>query len=150
MRAALPRCLSLGLLGALVALVFGVRCFGGVTVKQNVSPGATSWPGSPVVSTMLNPASSATVGDSFNSANTNISQTFTVNCGTFTLQSISIYAGGGSGTGGSTNLVLKLFDLGLQTAPSPSPYAGSIVGGNLFGGGAGLSVSYTSQPNGVL
>jgi len=153
MRAALRRCGGLGLFGALAALFLGVRCFGGVTVKQNVSPGATSWPGSPVISTMLNPASSATVGESFNGGtggNTNLSQTFTVNCGTFTLQSISLYAGGGSGTGGSTNLVLKLFDLGLETAPFPSPYAGNIVGGNLFGGGAGLSVSYTNQSNGVL
>ncbi len=127
-------------------------CFGGVIVTQNVSPGATSWPGTPMVSTLSNP-SSASVGESFNGGtggNTNLSQTFTVAGGNFTLQTISIYAGGGSGTGAGTNLVLKLFDLGTQTAPNPSPYTASIVGGNLFGGGAGLSINYTNQANGIL
>ena len=53
----------------------------GVTVTQNVSPGATSWPGSPILATVSNPASQATTGESFNGGtggNTNISQTFTI------------------------------------------------------------------------
>src|SRR5438270_6971587 len=84
-------------------------CRAGVVVKQNISPGATSWPGAPTTSTMANPSSSATVSESFNGGggNTNLSQTFIVSGGNFTLQSISIYAGGGTGTGGATNLVLK-------------------------------------------
>ena len=104
----------------------------GVVVSQNVAPGATSWPGSPMIATLANPAGQATVGESFNSGGgcTNDGQTFTVTGGDFTLQTISLYAGGGTGTGAGTNLVLKLFDLGTQTAPSPNPYTASIPGGN--------------------
>jgi len=126
-------------------------CRAGVVVNQNVSPGATSWPGSPTISTMANPSATATVIESFNDGggNTNLSQTFTVTSGC-TLQTIDIYAGTGSGTGTGTNLGLKLYDLGIQTAPNPSPYTASIVGANLLGSGAGLSVSYVSQTAGVL
>jgi uncharacterized repeat protein (TIGR03803 family) len=139
------------ILAAVFLLCFVLPCPAGVIVKQNVSPGATNWPGLPTISTLANPAT-ASVSESFNGAggNTNLSQTFKVVSGDFTLQAISIYAGGGSGTGAGTNLVLKLFDLGNQTAPNPSPYTASILGGNLLGNGAGLSVSYTSQANGIL
>jgi uncharacterized repeat protein (TIGR03803 family) len=133
-------------------LLFSTQfCPAGVVVSQNVSPGATSWPGSPSISTMANPSATATVIESFNGGggNTNLSQTFTVTSGCV-LQTIDIYAGTGSGTGTGTNLVLKLYDLGIQTAPNPSPYTASIVGANLLGSGAGLSVSYVSQTAGVL
>jgi uncharacterized repeat protein (TIGR03803 family) len=141
---------SVGCFIALWCMVWVARA--DVVVKQNVSPGATNWPGAPIVSTMSNPSGSATVAESFNGGggNTNISQTFTVVGGSFTLQTISIYAGGGTNTGPAANLGLNLFDLGAQTAPNPSPYTASIAGPNLFGGGAGLSVSYTNQANGIL
>jgi len=121
----------------------------GVTVIQNVAPGATSWPGSPLIQTVANPAAEVAVGESFNAVGgcTNYAQTFTVTGSNFTLQAISIYAGGGTGTGAGTNITLRLFDLGPQTAPNPSPYA---AGGDLFNSGNGLSISYTPQPLGVL
>jgi glucuronoarabinoxylan endo-1,4-beta-xylanase len=139
------------------ALVLGILlpisvAFSGVTVVQNVSPGATSWPGSPIISTVANPSSSSVI-ESFNGGtggNTNLSQTFTMTAANSTLQTIDLYAGQGSGTGSGTNLVLKLFDLGTQTAPNPSPYTASIVGPNLLGSGSGLSVTYTPQANGIL
>lgn len=122
----------------------------GVTVTQNVSPGATSWPGSPILSTVSNPSSQATIGESFNGGiggNTNLSETFTITTTNYTLQTIDLYVGGGSGTGTGTNITLNLFDLGSQTAPNPSAYVG---GANLLGSGAGLPVSYNNQANGVL
>ncbi len=125
----------------------------GVTVAQNVSVGATAWPGSPIISTVSDPSSQATVSEEFggpSTANTNLSETFTIITTNFTLQTIDIYAGGGTGTGPGTNLTLNLYDLGAQTAPNPSSYTASITGGNLFRSGAGLPVSYTSQGAGVL
>src|SRR5881394_1363402 len=94
-------------------------CIAGVTVIQNSSPGATSWPGSPLVSTVSNPSIEATVAESFNGGggNTNLSQTFTITTTNYTLQSISLFAGAGTGTGAGTNLLLRLYDLGIQTAP---------------------------------
>jgi hypothetical protein len=155
------KCLHLGfwsffgiwslVLGVFISVTFTPSARGGVTVTENVAPGATSWPGSPIISTVVNP-SSASVIESFNGGggNTNLSETFTVMAGNFTLQTIDLYAGTGSGTAPGTNLVLRLFDLGAQTAPNPSSYAASIVGANLLGGGAGLSVSYVSQAAGIL
>ena len=118
-------------------------CRAGVTVTQNVSPGATSWPGSPFISTMSNPNTTATVPESFNSANTSIGQTFTVTTTNYVLQTIDVYAGVGSGG----TITLNLYDLGSQTAPNPSSYSGNV---NLLGSGSGLSVSYVTQPYGVL
>jgi glucuronoarabinoxylan endo-1,4-beta-xylanase len=66
------------------------------------------------------------------------------------LQTIDLYVGGGSGTGAGTNLTLNLFDLGSQTAPNPSPYTASVIGGNMLGSGAGLAINYASQANGIL
>ncbi len=138
---------SLGALAALLMTPWTARA--GVTVLQNVSPGATNWPGSPLISTPANP-STATTGESFNSSNTNISQTFTITTTNYTLQTIDLYVGGGSGTGTGTNITLNLYDLGAQTAPNPNPYTSSILGANLLGSGSGLSITYHSQANGVL
>ena len=115
----------------------------GITVVENVSPGAKSWPGSPIISTVSNPTNQATVPESFNSANTTISETFTVTTTNYILQTIDIYAG--SGNGGT--VTLNLYDLGSQTAPNPSPYTTGI---NLLGSGSGFSVTYVNQPYGVL
>ena len=83
-----------------------------------------------------------------------MAQTFTILTTNYVLQQISIYAGGGSGTGAGTNLVLRLHDLGFQTGPDPAPYGGATpnetVVGNLLGAGAGLAVTYTNQTNGIL
>src|SRR6185295_14881238 len=136
------------LLFSLVTSISRVQA--GVSVTQNVSPGATSWPNAPILVTLTNPAVQGTVGESFNSAGgcTNYGQTFTITTTNYTLQTISLYAGPGSGTGTGTNVILNLYDLGSQTAPNPSPYSPS---SNLFGGGSGLSInlSGTSQ-NAIL
>jgi glucuronoarabinoxylan endo-1,4-beta-xylanase len=136
------------LMDASVVLVT-LSCPAGVTVTQNVAPGATSWPGSPIIQTVTNPAVQVAVGESFNAVGgcTNYTQTFTGTGTDYTLQTISIYAGGGTGTGGGTNLTLRLFDLGTQTAPNPSPYS---PGSDLFNSGNGLAITYTPQTVGVL
>src|SRR5450756_2413923 len=126
-----------------------VPCPAGVIVTENVSPGATSWPAGPLISSVTNPAAQTSVGESFNAVGgcTNYCQTFTITTTNYTLQTISIYAGAGTGTGAGTNITLRLFDLGTQTAPNPSPYA---PGGDLFNSGNGLSITYTPQTVGVL
>jgi uncharacterized repeat protein (TIGR03803 family) len=125
-----------------------VSCPAGV-VTQNSSSGATNWPGNPLVMTVTNPASQTSVGEGFNAVGgcTNYCETFTVAATNYTLQAISIYAGGGTGTGTGTNLTLRLFDLGTQAAPNPSPYS---PGTDLFNSGGGLSVTCTPQTSGVL
>jgi glucuronoarabinoxylan endo-1,4-beta-xylanase len=140
-------------LGLLVLALLPPPSHAGVTVAQNVSVGATIWPGSPIISTVSDPSSQATVSEEFggpSTANTNLSETFTITTTNYTLQTIDIYAGGGTGTSPSATLTLNLYDLGTQTAPNPSPYTASIAGANLFGSGAGLPVSYSSQTAGVL
>ncbi len=140
------------ILAAIVLLSFPVHA--GVTVVQNVAPGATSWPPTPVLSTMANP-SSATIQQSFtNSGRTSLGQTFTITGTNYTLQQIDIYAGNGTGNGPGTNLFLRLFDLGFQTSPEPAPYGGvtpnETISANLFGSGNGLGIAYAPQANGIL
>jgi subtilisin family serine protease len=136
------------------ALALALMCSpakAGVTVVQNISPGATNWPGVPLISTVTNPAS-ASVSESFSGAggNTNMSETFTVVATNYLLQTIDLYAGGGTGTGAGSNLTLNLYDLGPQTAPNPSNYTAAISGGNLLGSVAGLPISYYGHANGIL
>ena len=140
---------SLIIVSVLAGMVFHMSSLAGVVVTQNVSSGATNWPGSPIIQTVANPASQTSVGESFNGGGgcTNYAETFTITTTYYTLQTISIYAGGGTGTGNGTNLTLRLFDLGTQTAPNPNPYA---PGTDLFNSGNGLSISYTPQTTGVL
>src|SRR5580692_11091348 len=130
-------------------LLFAILCQAGVTVTENVAPGATSWPGSPVIVSLTNPAGQTSVGESFNSVGgcTNYAQTFTITATNYTLQAISIYGGGGTGTATGTNLSLHLFDLGSQTAPNPQTYT---AGTDLFNSGTGLTIAYTAQTVGVL
>jgi hypothetical protein len=133
-----------------VCVLLPVICSAGVVVTQNVAPGATSWSGSPLIQTVTNPASQTSVGESFNPESfrgTNYGQTFTITTTNYTLQTISIYAGAGTGTGAGTNIMLRLFDLGTQTAPNPSPYT---PGSDLFNSGNGLSITYNPQTAGVL
>ncbi|HKO18222.1 MAG TPA: hypothetical protein VJU82_04985 [Acidobacteriaceae bacterium] len=121
--------------------------FAGVTVTENLGPGATSWPGGPLIQTVSNPSSQLVVGESFGAA-TNISETFTVpGPNNYSLQTIYLYVGGGTGTTATATVTLNLYDLGGRVAPNPSSYGPGL---NLFGGGKGLAVSYTPQPNGLL
>src|SRR5215467_5584832 len=145
---------------ALTLLVTGLSAHGAVTVVQNSGPGATSWPPTPIISTMPNPSSANTTQTFTNvlagttNNPSNFSQTFTITSTNYLLQSILIYAGGGTGTGVGTNITLNLYELGFQVAPNPTPYnrAGykDILGGNLFGSGSGLPISYSNQANGIL
>lgn len=117
----------------------------GVTVTQNVSPGATTWPGTPLFTTLTNPVAQATVAETFTSGggNTNHSQTFSVptNC---ILTRINVYAGGGS----NSTMRLKLLDLGTGlVAPNPSSYT---AGTDMLGAGAGLTFTYNNQAIAVL
>jgi uncharacterized repeat protein (TIGR03803 family) len=98
---------------------------------------------------VTNPASQTSVGESFNAVGgcTNYCQTFKVTATNYILQTISIYAGVGTGTGAATNIILRLFDLGNQTAPNPSAYT---PGTDLFNSGNGLAIAYSPQTAGVL
>ncbi len=135
--------------GIMLAGMICTSGIAGVVVNENVAANATNWPGSPLIYTMTNPAVQSTVGEGFNSAGgcTNYAETFTITTGTCSLQTISLYAGQGDGTGTGGPLMLRLFDLGTQTAPNPSAYT---PGTDLFNSGNGLSISYTPQTEGVL
>ncbi|HEY6401087.1 MAG TPA: hypothetical protein VI479_06745, partial [Blastocatellia bacterium] len=130
-----------------VVLMAGARGFAGVTVTQNVGPGATSWPGAPIISTLSNPSAQATVGESFGGA-TSYGQTFTIPPGAnYKLQTIYLYVGGGTGTTGAATITLNLYYLGARLAPNPNSYSPGV---DLFGSGAGLPITYTPQPNGLI
>jgi glucuronoarabinoxylan endo-1,4-beta-xylanase len=131
-------------------ILASAQAFAGVTVTQNAGPGATSWPATPLLSTVSNPSAQATVGESFAGGGgaTSYGQTFTPPAGNnYKLQTLYLYAGGGTGTSGSATLRLNLYYLGGRTAPNPNTYG---AGTDLFGAGAGLAVNYTPQSNGLL
>ncbi len=133
---------------ALGVLLSGASALAGVTVRQNVAPGATSWPGAPLVATVSNPTLQATIAEDFSAPATSCGQTFTIPGGSnYLLDTISLYAGGDNGTSVSAPVTLNLYDLGGQTAPNPQTYSSSA---NLLGGGNGLAITYTTQAAGVL
>jgi len=128
----------------------GAQALAGVTVTQNGGPGAASWPGTPILSSVTNPSAQATVGEGFagGGGSTSYGQTFTVPTGTNRrLETIYLYVGGGTGTTQSVPLRFNLYYLGGRIAPNPNAYTS---GADLFGSGAGLAISYTPQPNGLL
>jgi glucuronoarabinoxylan endo-1,4-beta-xylanase len=129
-------------------LLSGASAWAGVTVRQNVAPAPTSWPGAPIIATVSNPTSQATVAEDFSAPATSCGQTFTVPAGSnYLLDTICLYAGGDNGTSVSAPVTLNLYDLGGQTAPNPQTYSSSA---NLLGGGNGLAITYTTQAAGVL
>lgn len=133
--------------GICVSALLSAQALAGVTVTQNISPGATSWPATPIVSTLSNPSAQAAVGESFGGA-TSYGQTLTMPAGAdHRLDTIYLYVGGGSGTSAAATLTLNLYNLGGRTAPNPNAYN---PGSDLFGGGTGLAITYTAQSNGLL
>jgi glucuronoarabinoxylan endo-1,4-beta-xylanase len=119
----------------------------GVTVTQNIGPGATSWPDLAIIQTASNPSSQLVVGESFGAA-TSIAETFTVpGPDNYSLQTVYLYVGDGMGTSAAATITLNLYDLGGRVAPNPSSYSPGL---NLLGDGNGLPISYTAQPNGLL
>jgi glucuronoarabinoxylan endo-1,4-beta-xylanase len=130
-----------------IMILVALQAFAGVTVTENVGAGATSWPGTPVLKTVTNPASQLTVGESFSGA-TSYTETFTIPApNNYTLQTIYLYVGAGNGTTSSNKITLNLFDLGKVTAPNPSSYSAGV---NLLGDGNGLPITYTVQANGLM
>lgn len=134
-----------------LVIAFGLShlaAYAGVVVTQNLGPGATAWPATPIIKTLTNPSVEATVPESFSSC-TSYGQTFTIPAGgnNYTLQTIYLYAGDGTGTSPSATVTLNLYDLGGQTAPNPNPY---VAGQNKFGSGSGLSITYVPQSAGLL
>lgn len=132
---------------ALFMLLGAYPAFAGVTITQNTGPGATSWPATPLIQTVTNPAAQSIVGESFGAA-TSIAETFTVpGPDNYSLQTVYLYVGGGTGTSSTATVTLNLYDLGGRVAPNPSSYSPNF---SLLGGGLGLPISYTTQPNGLL
>ena len=132
---------------ALTIALAATPAWADVTVTQNLGPAATAWPDSPLIETVTNPSSQLVVGESFGAA-TSISETFTVpGANNYSLQTIYLYAGGGTGTTDTATVTLNLYDLGGRVAPNPSSYGPGL---NLLGGGRGVSISYTPQANGLL
>lgn len=139
--------LELILKSALIISMGTLPAFAGVTVTQNVGPGATAWPDTPLIQTVTNPAAQSIVGESFGAA-TSIAETFTVaGSDNYSLQTVYLYVGGGTGTSSTATVTLNLYDLGGRVAPNPSSYSPNF---SLLGGGKGLPISYTTQPNGLL
>jgi len=131
----------------LMIMLMAVPTFAGVTVTQNVGPGATTWPDTPLLQTVINPSSQLIVGESFGGA-TVLSETITVpGPNNYSLQTIYLYVGGGTGTTATATITLNLYDLGGRVAPNPSSYG---PGFNLFGQGSGLPIHYATQANGLL
>ena len=121
--------------------------FAGVTVTQNTGPSAISWPDTPLIQTVTNPGSQLVVGESFAAA-TSVAETFTIpGPSNYSLRTVYLYVGGGTGANEATRVTLNLYDLGGRIAPNPPSYSQNF---NLFGGGNGLAISYTPQPNGLL
>jgi O-glycosyl hydrolase len=134
--------------GLILFTLVGAHAFAGVTVTQNVGPGATNWPATPIVSTLSNPSAQATVGESFGGGSNSYGQTFTIPTGSDRrLESIYLYVGGGTGASSSATLTVNLYNLGGRAAPNPNAYNPS---SDLFNGGAGLAITYTPQANGLL
>lgn len=135
------------LIGSVLAWL-GSSAHAGITVQQNLGPGATSWPGSPLISTTSTPNSQSTVGESFSGATTSLGQTFTVPAGSnYTLETVYLYAGSGTGTSGPAPVTVNLYDLGAVTAPNPNAYPTNV---NLLGSGSGVAITYSSQTVGLL
>jgi len=138
--------LTLNTVFGLMVLV-AAPVFAGITVTQNIGPGATSWPDTSLIQTVIDPSSQSIVGESFSAA-TSIAETFTVPpLNNYSLRTVYLYVGGGTGTTGTTTVTLNLYDLGGRTAPNPPAYSPGL---NLLGGGNGLAITYATQPNGLL
>lgn len=135
-----PLLASLSIVGSLSA---------GVIVSQNTAPAASVWPGTPLVATVATPNTQAFVGESFNGGGgtTSYAQTLTVPAGAnYTLEALSLYAGGGTGTANAP-VRLNLYDLGGRGIAELSSYSPRR---NLLGAGEGLDIAYTAQNAGVL
>jgi hypothetical protein len=122
----------------------------GVTLTENTQPRPMQWPGSPVFSTMPDPATVALTNLSFNHGQgvSSLGQTFEVKADC-RLTRLDLFGGDGFGTDAKQPAALALYDLGPATglAADASTYA---VDANLLGAANGLSFTYTPQAAGIL
>ncbi|MFD2720365.1 glycoside hydrolase family 43 protein [Hymenobacter monticola] len=122
----------------------------GVTLTENTQPRPGQWPGSPVFSTMPNPATLALDNLSFNHKQgvSSLGQTFEVptDC---RLTRLDLFGGDGFGTDARQPVALALYDLGPAAglAADAPTYSTS---NNLLGSANGLNISYTPQAAGIL
>ena len=107
---------------------------------------AKRWPGNPELTTTDDPYYQVTYSQSFNGngGTSRIGQSFKVDSD-FTLESISLYIGGGYGTIEKNPVKIALYDLG--GGETPRFYSQSK---NLLGDENGLRINYTPQPKGVF
>jgi hypothetical protein len=122
----------------------------GVTLTENTQPRPTQWPGTPVFSTMPDPATVALDNLSFNHGPgvTSLGQTFEVKADC-RLTRLDLFGGDGFGTDAKQSVALALYDLGPAdgSAADASDYA---TGTNLLGATNGLNFNYTPQAAGIL
>jgi hypothetical protein len=130
---------------ALVTAAAPTTSSAGVAVTENLLPRPTQWPGTPLLSTLANPANAALDNISFNHGNgaASFGQTFQVKT-SCKLTRLDLFGGDGFGTDTKQPVTLALYDLGPQTNPAYTP------GTNLLGAGQGLAITYTPQPAGLL
>jgi hypothetical protein len=115
---------------ASMALLSGAQAFAGITVVAGTGPGATSWPGTPILSTLGNPSTNTGSNVNFGTTNTSMGQSFLIPAGaSYTLTSIYVFGT----TAGSSPINVSLYDLGTIAAPGPDSYTAT---GNIIGGGS--------------
>ena len=122
----------------------------GITLTENTQPRPAQWPGSPVFSTMPDPATAALDNLSFNHSKgvASLGQTFEVQADCH-LTRLNLFGGDGFGTDAKQPVTLALYDLGPTTglaADAPT----YVVGANLLGPANGLNITYTPQAAGIL
>lgn len=136
------------IVAGLIATLGCVPGFASISVTQNISPGATSWPSGALLQVGSNPSSQLTVGENFGSGVTSIGETFTTPTGSnYLLQTVYLYVGVGTGTSATAPLMVNLYDQGGQVAPNPATYN---TASNLLGSGNGVSIAYTPQTAGLV
>ncbi|HET9502000.1 MAG TPA: glycoside hydrolase family 43 protein [Hymenobacter sp.] len=120
----------------------------GITLTENTQPRPAQWPGSPIFSTMPDPATLALDNLSFNYKQgvSNLGQTFEVKADC-RLTRLDLFGGDGFGTDAKQPVALALYDLGpaADLAADAPTYSAST---NLLGTDNGIS--YTPQAAGIL
>jgi hypothetical protein len=108
----------------------------------------TEWPGTPNTFSVSNPYYEAPVsfGFNMNGGIQTIGQTFLQNQD-ITLESITLYAGDGTGTDTNTPLKLSLYDLGENSETTSKSY---IASENLLGNNSGVEIAYNAQAAGIF
>lgn len=120
----------------------------GITLTENTQPRPAQWPGSPLFSTMPDPATLALDNLSFNHKQgvSSLGQTFEVQADC-RLTRLDLFGGDGFGTDAKQPVTLALYDLGPTTSLAADALTYS-ASANLLGAANGIS--YTPQAAGIL